>query len=134
MVVIGGDGLSLLVGDGAATEGFIALRGLTVIQLEISQRGYLASAVAAHAWQQQVGTANRQLVLEAQSYATDEAPALRLRTLAMTGDTGNFKLELQGAEAMALSATLVLYQEQTSAGEIKRLRFRLESSGEPSLI
>jgi hypothetical protein len=116
MAVIGGDGLSLLVGDGAATEGFIALRGLTVIQLEISQRGYLASAVAAHAWQQQVGTANRQLVLEAQSYATDEAPALRLRTLAMTGDTGNFKLELQGAEAMALSATLVLYQEQTSAG------------------
>jgi hypothetical protein len=59
---------------------------------------------------------------------------LKFHVIAMTGDTGNFKLELQGAEAMALSATLVLYQEQTSAGEIKRLRFRLESSGEPSLI
>jgi hypothetical protein len=124
MAVIGGDGLSLLVGDGAATEGFIALRGLTVIQLEISQRGYLASAVAAHAWQQQVGTANRQLVLEAQSYATDEAPALRLRTLAMTGDTGNFKLELQGAEAMALSATLFNPSDQSLTHQLNETTIR----------
>ncbi len=79
MATIGSDGLSLWVGDGAATEVFTVLKGLAVSQLEINQRSYIANAIATDAWQVQVGTANRQVVLECESYATDESAALRLK-------------------------------------------------------
>ena len=134
MATIGSDGLHLWVGDGAATEVFTVLKGLAVSQLEINQRRYIANAIASDAWQMQVGTANRQIVAECESYATDEAAALRLKTLAMAGSLGNFKLELRTTEAIHFSAGVMQYREENTAGEIKRLRFRLESSGEPSLV
>lgn len=134
MATIGSDGLSLWVGDGAATEVFTVLKGLAVSQLEINQRSYIANAIATDAWQVQVGTANRQVVLECESYATDESAALRLKTLAMLGNAGNFKLELRGTETMQMSARVMQYREESAAGEIKRLRFRLETSGQPSLV
>lgn len=134
MATIGSDGLRLWVGDGAATEVFTVLKGLAVSQLEINQRRYIANAITSDAWQMQVGTANRQIVVECESYATDEAAALRLKTLAIAGSLGNFKLELHATEAVQFSAGVMQYREENAAGEIKRLRFRLESSSEPSLV
>jgi len=134
MATIGSDGVSLWVGDGGTTEVFTVLKGLAVSQLEINQRSYVANAIASDAWQVQVGTANRQVGLDCESYATDEAAALRLKTLAMLGTAGNFRLELRGAEAMQMSARVIQYREESAAGEIKRLRFRLESSGQPLLV
>jgi len=133
MAVIGSDGLSLLVGDGATTEIFTALKGTTIARLEITQRGNVGNAIAADAWQVQVGTSNRLAVIECDSYATDEAAMLRIKTLAMSGALGNFKLQLRSAETLLISAVVIQYREEIAPGEIKRVRFRLESSGEVSL-
>ena len=129
MAVIGSDGLNLLVGDGATTEIFTPLKGARVTRLEIAQRGYAANSVANDAWIARVGTGERQAVIECEAFANDEAAALRVRALAMSGQTGNFKLEMQGAQTLQVAAYVLSYREDIRAGEIKKLLIRLESSG-----
>ena len=129
MAVIGSDGLSLLVGDGAATEVFSPLKGARVTKLEIAQRGYASTSVTNDAWIARVGTGERQAVIECEAYANDEAAALRLRALATSGQAGNFKLEMQGAQALQLAAYVISYREVIKVGEVKALLIRIESSG-----
>jgi hypothetical protein len=133
MATIGADGLSLLVGDGATTELFNALKGSAVTRLEVTQRGHVANAIASDAWQTLVSTSNRNVVIESECYATDDAPALRIKALALSGVAANFKLQLRGAETLVLSAFVMQYREDIAAGDIKRMRFRLESNGAASL-
>jgi hypothetical protein len=133
MAVIGSDGLSLLVGDGATTEMFTPLKGARVTRLEINQRGYASTSVANDAWIARVGTGERQVVIECEAFANDEAAALRVRSLAMIGQAGNFKLEMQGAQVLQVAVYVLSYREVIQAGEIKTLRFRLESTGAGSL-
>lgn len=135
MAVIGSDGLSLLVGDGVSSgEVFSVLRGALVTQLDITQRGHVGNAVAGDAWVTQVGAGNRQAIIECESYATDDAAALRLRSLALAGTSGNFRLQLRSGETVQLRAMVTQYREDNAAGEVKRLRCRLESSGAALLI
>ena len=129
MAVIGADGLSLLVGDGGGTEVFTALKGAVVSRLEISQRNNTNNAVAANAWVVTGGASGRKAVIECDAFATDEAPALRVRSLMLSGAAGNFKLKLSGTETLLLSAVVTIYRETIEAGGIKRLSCRLESSG-----
>lgn len=133
MTTIASDGLNLLVGDGATAEIFTALKGTTITRLEVTQRGHVANAVASDAWQTLVGTSNRNVIIECECFATDEAPALRIKTLGLSGDVANFKLQLRSSETLVLSAVLMQYREDIAAGDIKRVRFRLESSGAVSL-
>lgn len=134
MSVIGSDGLGLLIGDGATTETFTALKGGIISRFEINQRGHVANAVATDAWQVQAGTSARHVTLECEAYATDEASASRVRNLAMSGAQGNFKLQLRTAETLQFSAYVTQYREIIGAGEIKKLQCRLESSGAASLV
>ncbi len=129
MAVIGSDGLSLLVGDGGTTEVFTPLKGARVTRLEIAQRGYAANSVANDAWVTRVGTGERQAVIECEVIANDEAAALRLRALAISGLVGNFKLEMQGAQTLQIAAYVISYREVIQAGEVKMVLVRLESSG-----
>lgn len=129
MSVIASNGLSLLVGDGATTEIFTPLKGAVITRLELAQRGVVSNAIGSDAWQVQVGAANRKLVLECEAYATDEAPAQRLRTLALTGGLGNLRLKLSPMETLQCAALVVLYREVIAAGEVKKLVCRVESSG-----
>jgi hypothetical protein len=129
MAVIGSDGLSLLVGDGATTELFTPLKGMRVTQLQINQRGYALTSVANDAWIARVATGERQAVIECEAFANDEAAALRVRALAMGGLAGNFKLEMRGAQTLQIAAYVLSYREEIRTGEVKMLFFRLESTG-----
>lgn len=133
MAMIAADGLNLLVGDGAITEIFTALKGTTITRLEVTQRGHVANAVANDAWQTLVGTSSRNMVIECECYATDDAAALRIKALGLGGEVANFKLQLRSAETLVLSAVVMQYREDIAAGDIKLMRFRLESSGAASL-
>jgi len=129
MAIIGSDDLSLLVGDGATTEIFTPLKGARVTRLEITQRGYAENSVANDAWIARVGTGERQAVIECEAFANDEAAALRVRALAISGLAGNVKLEMHGAQTLQLAAYVLSYREVIQAGEVKTLLVRLESSG-----
>lgn len=128
MAMISSDGLSLLVGDGATTEVFAPLKGARVTRLEIIQRGYASNSVSNDAWVARVGTGERQVVIECEAFANDEAAALRVRALAMSGLAGNFKLEMQGAQTLQMAAYVLSYREEIRAGEIKIVLIRLEST------
>lgn len=132
MPVIGSDGLRLWVGNGAASEVFELLDGVSISRFEMNQRGQTATSVNGNAWQEIVSGINRQTTIEVDGYASDGGAASRIRALAMTGVQGNFRLALSSSETMALAAFVIQYREDIAAGEIKRLRFRLESSGVPS--
>lgn len=129
MAMISSDGLSLLVGDGATTEVFAPLKGARVTRLEIAQRSYASTAVTNDAWIARVGTGGRQVVIECEAFANDETAALRVRSLAISGTVGNFKLEMQGAQTLQLVAYVLSYREEIRPGEVKKLLIRLESSG-----
>jgi Phage tail tube protein len=128
MTIISSDGLSLLVGDGATTEVFSALKGARVTRLEIVQRGYASTAVTNDAWIARVGTGERQAVIECEAFANDEPAALRVRALALSGQLGNFRLEMQGSQTLQASAYVLSYREEIRAGEVKIILIRLESS------
>ncbi|MES2983911.1 MAG: hypothetical protein V4735_01840 [Pseudomonadota bacterium] len=129
MAMIGADGLSLLVGDGLMSEGFATLKGAMVTRCEISQRNAVATAIAADAWQVSTGTTARHAVIECDGLATDDAAPLRLRSLMLSGASGNFKLEMNTAETLLFTAVVTLYRETMEAGNVKRLQCRLESTG-----
>jgi hypothetical protein len=104
MSVIGSDGLSLLVGDGAESESFNPLLGMSVSQLALTQRSNDSAVVGTDAWTVVVGTSNRQLALSVEALATDDASAVRVRSLALTGATVKkctVKLESSGALTIA---------------------------------
>lgn len=131
MSIIAADGLSVLVGDGAASEAFNVLKGGRVVRFELTQRNNTSLAVASDAWGVTVGTSARRMLLDIEALATDEAAATRLRALAMSGASGNVRLELSGAETLNCAAVVTLYREVTAAGDIKQLQCRLEGSGVP---
>jgi hypothetical protein len=134
MSVIASDGLSLLVGDGGTSELFATLKGAAINMLEISQRAPLVNAVATDAWAAQAAATNRQLVLECDAYATDDAATLRMRALAFNGAKGNFKLEVSPTESLQFAATVMRYREVIEQGVIKKLMCRLESSGAVTVL
>ncbi len=129
MAMIGSDGLSLRIGDGAVAEIFNPLNGAVVKRLEITQRLYAANAVHGDAWVAQGGVGERRAIIECEAYATDDAAALRLRSLAMSGDAGNIQLTLRTAETLSAAVYVTRYEEITEAGQVKRLSCRMESSG-----
>ena len=132
MSVIGADGLRFWVGNGAASEVFEPLDGVSISRFEINQRGQTANAVASNAWQEIVSGTSRQASIDVDGYAVDSPAAERVRALAVTGARGNFRLALSANETMTLAAMVMQYREDSGAGDVKRLRFRLESSGSPS--
>ncbi len=129
MSVIGSDGLSLLVGDGGGTEIFNALKGASVARLEITQRNQDSSAVGTDAWAVSVGVSERRALVEVDALATDDAAAVRVRSLALSGAVGNFKLELSASQTLSFSAVVTQYREVIGVGAVKRMTARLESSG-----
>lgn len=128
------DGLRVLVGDGEEVESFSALRGMTVSRLEITQQLHMADAVGEGAWQTGVGTSQRHAVIECAALASDEAPAGRLRALALSGVGGTMRLELAGDEAFEFVAYVTRYREVTQPGQVKRFECRLESAGAASVV
>ena len=134
MSVIGSDGLSLLVGDGASSETYHVLPGCSLTKLQISQKAHVTNPIATDAWQLQAGTSARKVLVECEAYATDDVSALQVRSLAVSGALGDFKLELRAGESLQFSAFVTQYTETTAAGEIKKLQCRLESSGAASFV
>lgn len=130
MTVIASDGLRLLIGDGALTEVFNPLKGAAVTRVDINQRSVAGNAIHADAWQMLVTGGERKVSLECEAYATNEAAAVRLRSLAMTGELGNIRLELEAGQTLTLTAQVSRYSETIEAGNIKRMQCRLESHGE----
>ena len=133
MTMIGADGLSFWVGDGAGTETFQVLKGAIVTRFEISQRTSASTAVQSDAWQVSVNANTRRAIIECESLATDDAAPLRLRALMLNGASGNFRLKLNAGETLTFSASVALYREIIEAGTIKRLQCRLESTGPLSI-
>ncbi len=129
MSVIASDGLSLLVGDGGSPEVFTALNGVSLRTLELTQKNHSTGTLGGTAWLTTNGASARQAVLECDAYATNDAPALRLRSLMLSGATGNVKLKLSASETLSFAALVTRYREIIEAGNVKRLIFRLESSG-----
>lgn len=134
MAMIGSDGLNLLMGDGAVSEVFNPLKGASIKRLEITQRLHTANAIRDDAWQQQAGTSERKAVIECEAYATDDAAALRLRSLAMGGDAGNIRLAVSQTQILEGAIRVSRYEETITPGDVKRLSFRLESTGSVSLM
>lgn len=129
MSILTAENLSLLLGDGAPTENFNVLKGARVVRFDLTQRNYPSSAIGADAWAASVGVGNRRAVIDGEALASDEAAALRLRSLALSGATGNFRLELSGVETMSGRAVVTQYREIIAAGDIKQIQFRLETDG-----
>lgn len=134
MAVISADNLSLLVGDGGEPEVFSILKGASVSRFEVTQKSNVANAISTDGWLVEGGASGRRAIVECEAYATDDASAVRLRTLVLGGTLGNFKLEINPTQTLVFSAVVTNYQEQLGAGEIKRLQCRLESSGAVTLI
>ncbi len=135
MSLINSDGLSLFVGNGASpTEIFSVLRGTVISRFEMSQQISDSNTISGDAWLVGVGTTERRAVIECDVLATDEPPAERLRSLAMSGAASNVRLGLKTSEKVQFSAYVTRYREVLQSGEIKRLLIRLESSGAVSLV
>lgn len=134
MAVIASDGLSLLVGDGAGSEMFSPLQGVSVTRLELTQRSNISTAVGSDAWQVIAGASGRRLLIEADAYATDDNAAIRVRSLMFSGASGNFKIKLSGTQTLQFSAVVTFYHERIEAGSIKKLQCRLESSAAASVV
>ena len=129
MTIQHSNGLSLLVGDGAVSESFVAVSGAVVSRFELSQKLNVATAVAEDAWQNAVGTTARRAVIECEAMATGEAAAMRLRSLAVSGAVGNVQLELGSDTVLQCAVYVTDYREVIEAGKVKKLNCRLESSG-----
>lgn len=129
MAAIGSDGLSLRIGDGAVSETFYVLNGVSLKRMEITQRVHAATAISANAWQQQAGVSDRKLAIEIEAFAMDDAASLRLRELALAGEAGNIQLNVSSAETISTSVYLTRYDERIEPGTPKRMSCRLESSG-----
>ncbi len=134
MAIIGSDGLSLLVGDGGGPEVFTLLKGASVTKLDLTQQAHAATAIATDAWQVQAGASHRQVVVDCNGYASDDAQAIRVKSLAFSGLVGNFKLQLRSSETLVFSALVTQYRENFAPGEVKKMQFRLESSGAATLV
>lgn len=134
MAMIGSDNLSLMIGDGGGPEVFSPLKGASIARLEITQKSNAGTAISTDGWLVEAGTSGRRARIECEAFATDEAPAVRLRTLALTGGIANFKLELSPTQSFAFAAIVTSYREAIDAGEIKRLRCQLESSGAVTVV
>ncbi len=129
MGILGSDGLSLLVGNGAVVgEVFFPLRGSEVIAFEVVQQMRDSDAVRADSWSAVAGISARRVTIDGIALATDEAAAERVRSLALTGEVGNFRLNLRTGEDLFFAAAVTRYKETIQAGAIKRFEFRLESS------
>ena len=133
MSLIASDGLSLLVGDGGAPETFNTLRGMTLTRFDLTQKLQDNPAVSTSNWASGVAVTNQRLVIEVSSLATDEAAALRVRSLALSGNVGNFKLELTGSSLATFAAFITRYRETIAGGEVKTVSFTLTSSGAASI-
>jgi hypothetical protein len=94
-----------------------------------TQRSNNSAVVGTDAWVVTAGTSNRQLLLSVEALATDDAFAVRLRSLALTGVAGNFQLEMNASETVSFSAFVTQYRETIEAGAVKRCAMKLESSG-----
>lgn len=129
MAMISADGLSLLVGDGQPTEQFTALPGARLIQLDVIQEAQENRAVATDAWAVASSVTQRRAVIELEALATDVAAAARVRSLALFGGAGNFRLETKASEVFAFAAWVTRYREHTDAGALKVLRVQLSSTG-----
>ena len=129
MSMIGADNLSLLMGDGGTPETFSALKGTRIVRCEVTQKPFPNPAVSGDAWGIIAAVADRQVLIEAEALASDDAAALRLRMLALGGGAGNFRLELSGAETLSGAAFITSYREVIAAGDIKQIQFRMQSSG-----
>lgn len=134
MTVVASDGLRLLIGDGAVTETFNPLKGAALTRLEINQRSVASNAIHADAWRTLVAGGERHLALECEAYASNDAAALRLRSLAMLGEMGNIRLELEAGTIMALTVLVSRYHETIESGRIKRIQCRMESHGLVSFL
>jgi hypothetical protein len=129
MGVLGSDGLRLLVGNGAfGGEVFSPLRGSELIAFEVVQQLRDSDAVRADSWNAVVGISARRLTIDGTALATDEDAAERVRSLALTGEVGNFRLNLRTGEDLFFAAAVTSYKETIQAGAIKRFEFTLESS------
>jgi hypothetical protein len=134
MAVIASEGLRLLIGDGAPAEMFNPLKGAAVTRVDINQRSVAGNAIHADAWQMLVAGGERKVSLECEAYATNEAAAVRVRNLAMAGELGNIRLELEVGETLTLTVLVSRYSETIESGRIKRMQCRLESSGAASFL
>jgi hypothetical protein len=128
MTVLASDGLHLLVGDGGAPEVFNPLHGATITRFAINQRLNDNPAIGSDAWSVGVGTSERRAVIDCETLMTDEAPVVRLRSLALAGSVANFKLLLDTSETLSFAAFITGYKETITAGDTKKLSCRLESS------
>lgn len=122
------DGLSLMVGDGASSEVFLPLRGAEIQRFEITQTLQDTPAIRSDAWREVVGMTDRRVMLECTAIASDEAAATRVRTLALLGNAGNFRLQCSAAQHYAFSAHVTNYRELLQGGTLKRLQFEVASS------
>ncbi|MFM9889773.1 MAG: phage tail tube protein [Rickettsiales bacterium] len=129
MSILSAENLSLLLGDGATSESFAVLKAARVLRFELAQRNYPSSAIGADAWAASVSVGNRRAVIDGEALASDESAALRLRSLALSGAPGNFRLELSGAQTMSGRVVVTQYREVIAAGDIKQVQFRLETDG-----
>jgi glutaminase len=134
MSIVNSDGLSLLVGDGATSESFTSLRGTEINRFEISQRLVDSGAIATDAWIVGGATTDRRVLIECNALATDEGPATRVRSLAISGLSGNFRLKATSAESFYIGGYITNYREVTQAGTIKRIQFRIESSAAVTVV
>ena len=134
MSVITSDGLSLLIGDGASTEVFTVLSGVTVATFDLTQEIAENKAIASDAWRRSTAVASRQVALSGDGLMTDEAAQQRLRSVSLNGQIANFQLKLASAETLVFSAYVSSYREVTQPGNVKRLSFQLESHGVVSVV
>ena len=128
MSIISSDGLSLLVNDLGGPR-FSILRGVTVTRLDISQKLVDSTAIAEDAWRVGVSTVECRLIVDCTVLATDESPAVYVRSLAFEGTSGTFSLMIAPTQTLDFDAFVTDYKEIIAAGQAKQLSFRLESTG-----
>lgn len=133
MALIASDGLIVQVGNGADPELFHTLRGVQLTRLDVAQQLAENPAIRHAAWRVEAAVTAQQLVVEVEMLATDETAAIRVRSLAFSGQLGKFKLKLRSAETLQFSAFVSNYSETLQSGEVKRAQVRLTSSGAVTL-
>lgn len=129
MSVISSDGLSLQVGDGGASEVFLPVKGVTLTRFELMQQAHHAHVIGMDAWVSRIGSSTREVQMDFDALATDDAATIRLRSLSLSGEAGNFRLKISPTETWNFTGFITLYRETIAAGDIKKLRCQLVSTG-----
>ena len=129
MSLVHGSSLRLRVGDGGDTEVFLVLNGCEIKRFDLTQTLIDSTAIGIDNWSVGLTTTEKRAIVDCTCLGTDENASARIRYLALNSASGRFSLDSNATSLFTFTAFISQYREDSEPDQIKRVRFRLESTG-----